>query len=264
MDSESDYRAFFEGEALEYFTALKKEGRIRAIGASSHNPIIAKQIALTGMVDVIMFSLNPAFDLMPATLSITDIMEHGFTSNTTVLNPDRRELYEVCERENVSITVMKPLGGGKLLTKEHTPFAQPLTVVQCLEYALSKPAVASVLAGYKSPEEIAHAMRYFEASDEEKDYASVIASYPGGFEGSCVYCSHCLPCPSGIDIASVNKYLDIALLNENDIPPSIRSHYLSLAAHGGDCVQCGDCETRCPFGVPIIENMQKSARLFGQ
>ena len=65
-----------------------------------------------------------------------------------------------------------------------------------------------------------------------------------------------------IDIASVNKYLDIAKLDEQNIPPSIRSHYASLSSKGSDCIACASCEERCPFGVPIIENMKKAKALF--
>ncbi|MDR1291878.1 MAG: aldo/keto reductase [Clostridiales Family XIII bacterium] len=262
MDTEKEMDEFLNGEAMNYLTALKREGRIRAIGASSHNPLVAKQIARSGAVDLIMFSVNPAFDLMPSNLSIEHILENDFTSNAAVANPDRRELYEVCEREQVSITVMKALGGGKLLSAEHTPFAKPLTVAQCINYALSRPAVVSALVGCKSPEEVSESVGYLEADDAQKDYASITATYPGGFEGSCVYCGHCQPCPAGIDIASVNKYLDIALVDEDNVPPGVKSHYLGLAARGDDCIGCGSCEEKCPFGVPVMENMRKADIVF--
>ena len=83
------------------------------------------------------------------------------------------------------------------------------------------------------------------------------------FRGNCVYCSHCQPCPAGIDIAAVNKYLDIARLDADRVPPSIRSHYAGLAHGGKDCIGCGHCERRCPFGVAVIENMAAAAEIFG-
>ena len=82
-------------------------------------------------------------------------------------------------------------------------------------------------------------------------------------QGSCVYCNHCQPCPMTIDIAAVNKYLDIARLDSAQIPPSVRQHYTSLATTGADCIACGECENRCPFGVPVMANMEEAARLFG-
>lgn len=83
------------------------------------------------------------------------------------------------------------------------------------------------------------------------------------FKGNCVYCSHCQPCPAEIDIAAVNKYLDIAKLDVTNVPPSIRSHYTGLINNGKDCISCGSCETRCTFAVPIIDNMAEAARIFG-
>lgn len=78
------------------------------------------------------------------------------------------------------------------------------------------------------------------------------------------YNHNCQPCPAGIDIASVNKYLDIARLDPDNVPPSILSHYSGLSHGGSECIGCGSCEKRCPFGVPIIENMAEAANLLGK
>jgi predicted aldo/keto reductase-like oxidoreductase len=99
--------------------------------------------------------------------------------------------------------------------------------------------------------------------DEERDYSAVVEKYQGSFTGNCVYCNHCRPCPSDIDIAAVNKYLDIALLDEGRIPPAVMGNYRDLKARASDCIACGSCESRCPFSVPVIKNMEKAASLFG-
>jgi len=46
--------------------------------------------------------------------------------------------------------------------------------------------------------------------DSEDDYTGALGSLRNDFWGNCVYCEHCQPCPVDIDIATVNKYLDIA------------------------------------------------------
>ena len=158
---------------------------------------------------------------------------------------------------------MKTLGAGKLISLEHTPFSKPMTVAQCIHYALTRPAVASVLLGCKTGAEVLDVVRYLDMSDAERDYTPVLGTLRNDFRGNCVYCSHCQPCPVEIDIATVNKYLDIARLDEANIPPSIRSHYAGLANSGRDCIGCGNCESRCPFGVHIIDNMAAAAKLFG-
>ena len=59
------------------------------------------------------------------------------------------------------------------------------------------------------------AVSYETASDDEKDYASVIASAPlHSYAGQCTYCGHCKPCPVNIDIAMVNKFFDLAVQQE--------------------------------------------------
>ena len=47
------------------------------------------------------------------------------------------------------------------------------------------------------------------------------------------------------------------------VPETVAQHYCALDAHGGECIRCGACETRCPFGVKIRENMQAAKETFG-
>lgn len=264
IDSEKDYKNIFDTGFVTYVQQLKQQGTIRGIGFSSHNPIIAKRVIDTGIVDLMMFSINPAFDMTPASTDVLGTLDNGFEGSSYLsIDPTRAELYKLCEQKGVGITTMKTLGAGKLLSKEHTPFTEPMTVGQCIHYALSRPAVVSTLIGFQSRQQVEQGVEYLSMTDAQKDYSNIIKGFDGKFKGSCVYCSHCQPCPSEIDIAAVNKYLDIAVLNKNNIPPSIVQHYKSLNSHGSDCISCGSCEERCPFSVPIIENMKKSEIIFG-
>ncbi|GHV24979.1 (4Fe-4S)-binding protein [Spirochaetia bacterium] len=267
IDSEEDFKQTFEGDLLKYAQDLKKAGTIRAIGASSHNPVIARRAVETGALDLLMFSINPAFDMAPRGINVLDHLQNNFDYEKS-LDPDRAALYRLCEQRGVGITVMKTLGAGKLLSKEHTPFSQPLTVGQCIHYALTRPAVVSTLIGCSSGAQVHEALGYLDMDDTERDYSSIVEQYQGNFKGACVYCNHCLPCPQEINIADVNKYLDIAVLDESDfspqaIPPSVVQHYKALGAHGSDCIACASCEERCPFSVPVIKNMERAAALFG-
>lgn len=265
MDSEEAFNKVFHGGIADYALKLKEQGTIRAIGASSHNPVIAKRVVETGLVDLLMFSVNPAFDMTPAENDVLKTFDDTFSAQKYAgIDASRAELYKVCQQRNVGITVMKTLGAGKLLSAEHTPFHEPMTVAQCIHYALTRPAVVSALIGCQSPEQVKEAVSYLNLSDREKDYTGIVGSYKSDFEGSCVYCSHCQPCPVGIDIATLNKYLDIALLDQQNIPPSIRQHYQAIEAHGSACIACGSCEKKCPFGVPVIQNMAAAAKLFGE
>ncbi|MBQ6113372.1 MAG: 4Fe-4S dicluster domain-containing protein, partial [Synergistaceae bacterium] len=168
-------------------------------------------------------------------------------------------------RLGIGITVMKCFGGGDLLSAEMSPAGAALTVNQCIAYALSRPAVACVLAGAHSVEQLKEAVAYESASESEKDYALAFASFPRiSWKGHCMYCSHCQPCPVKIDIASVTKFLNLAQSGAGkDIPETVREHYTVLEHHAGECVECGSCENRCPFGVKIRNNMKEAKRIFG-
>ena len=160
---------------------------------------------------------------------------------------------------------MKPYAGGRLFDEKRSPFGVALTPVQCIHYCLTRPAVASVLAGYDTPAQVDAAAAYESASQQEKDYATVLANAPRHSfgQGECTYCGHCRPCPVNIDIAMVNKYYDLACM-QKEVPASVREHYLALSQHAGACTGCRGCESRCPFGVKIAERMQRTAALFGE
>ena len=263
VDEEKEFHSIMDGEFYSYALSLKENGTIRHIGMSTHNPKVAKLAAESGKIEMILFSINPAFDLLPP----SEDLNAYFDKNTYVnalggINPERAELYRICEQKGVGITVMKGYAGGRLFNAETSPFSVALTPVQCIHYALTRPAVASILAGYDSIEHVDAAVAYESASEEEKDYASVLANAPRhAYSGECTYCGHCAPCPKGIDIAMVNKLYDLALM-QSDVPPSLREHYRNLSANGDDCIACGGCESRCPFSVKVIERMRKAKELF--
>ena len=261
MDSDDDFEKIRSNGIIDYALELKEKGIIRAIGTSSHNPRVARKVLETGIVDLLMFSLNPAFDMTPDGTDVLSTFEELATQQYESIDPVRAELYKYCEQQEIAITVMKTLGGGRLLSAEHSPFKKPMSVVQCIHYALTRPGVVSTMIGCRSAKEIEEAVGYLYSTAEQRDYMDIISGYKGQLSGKCVYCNHCQPCPANIDIAMVNKYLDIAMLDTNNIPPSIRQHYKSLSANGDDCIACGNCEDKCPFQVPIIKNMGYAAEL---
>ena len=263
VDEENEFHSIMDGEFYSYALSLKENGTIRHIGMSTHNPKVAKLAAESGKIEMILFSINPAFDLLPPSEDLNAYFDKNTYANALGgINPERAELYRICEQKGVGITVMKGYAGGRLFNAETSPFSVALTPVQCIHYALTRPAVASILAGYDSIEHVDAAVAYESASEEEKDYASVLANAPRhAYSGECTYCGHCAPCPKGIDIAMVNKLYDLALM-QSDAPPSLREHYRNLSANGDDCIACGGCESRCPFSVKVIERMRKAKELF--
>ena len=263
VDSVSDWESL--GPVIDFVKSLKEQGRIKCIGMSSHNPIVAKKAIETGLVKVLLFSVNPCYDLQPADEDVEQLWNpEKYSGQLLNMDKDRQDLYETCEKLGVGITVMKAFGGGDLLNSAYSPVKVSLTPIQCIHYALTRPAVASVMSGARTIEELMESIRYERASEEEKDYASTLASFPQiSWEGHCMYCSHCAPCPKGIDVASVTKFLNLVKA-QGEIPETVKEHYAALKHKAGECISCGACEKRCPFKVEIRKNMHEAVKVFGE
>ena len=262
VDAKEDWDNCMKTDFIKFVYKLHDEGVIKHIGLSTHNPRIGKLAVETGFIDMIMFSINPAFDMRPATECV-DALFGGYDKDYSGIDPERAEFYRLCEEKEVGITVMKGFFGGALLDEKRSPFGVAFTPKQCIHYALTRPGVSSVLCGYDTKEQVDEAVAYETAEDDEKDYASVIASAPmHSYMGQCTYCGHCKPCPMDIDIAMVNKFYDLAI-TQPTIPESVKAHYEALGITASSCVGCQSCESRCPFGVKVAERMAKVAELFG-
>ena len=266
VDLESDWETVSRpGPFRDYVQELKAQGKIRHIGLSTHNPEIAIRAAESGLPEMILFSVNPAYDLMPPTDDLMNYFAEQYAEELRGVDPVRVRMYKICEQQDVGMTCMKPYAGGRLLDAARSPFGIALTPIQCIHYALTKPGVASVLCGYDTPDQVDAAVAYETAADSEKDYASVLAKAPKhDFAGeACTYCGHCKPCPAKVDIAMVNKLYDLAVM-QPEVPASVKEHYLSLEHTAGECIGCRGCESRCPFGVKVADRMTRTAELFGK
>lgn len=246
IDELSDWQEYQENGAYAYLMKLKQQGVVRHIGLSSHTPATIQQVLDEAPVDMLMFSVNPGYDYQKGEYAKGSVEE-------------RTAIYRRCEAEGIGIAVMKPFSGGQLLDASLSPFGQALTQYQCMQYALDRPGVLTVLPGMNSVQQAEHLLEFFSASDAEKDY-SVIGSFsPADAVGKCVYCNHCKPCPVGIDVGLVNKYYDLARNGDS----MAVEHYHGLALQAKDCVQCGHCNDRCPFHVDQMARMKEIARYFG-
>ncbi len=246
QDEVSDWETYQRNGVYDHILRLREQGVVRHIGLSSHTPSVIQRIMDEAPIDMLMFSVNPAYDY-----------GHGEYANGGV--DERNAVYRRCEKEGVGISVMKPFSGGQLLDAAQSPFGQALTPYQCIRYALDKPGVLTVLPGAQSVQEVEALLAYYVQPEEALDY-SVIGSFaPPAASGKCVYCNHCKPCPVGIDIGLVNKYYDLAKAGDS----LAAQHYRTLSKNASDCIACGHCDSRCPFSVSQSYRMQEIKAYFG-
>ena len=264
VDQLDDYNEIMNGPFIEYVRKLKEEGTIEHIGLSTHNPDIGLLAAQNPEIELLMFSINPAYDMFGSMGDIEEYRkEDAYDGQMFGLNPQRAELYETCANNGTALTVMKGFAGGNLLDSETSPFGVALTPVQCIHYCLEQKGVSSIFVGVKTVDELEESLKYCDATESEKEYAETLKNAPKhSFEGQCTYCGHCAPCASEIDISMVNKLFDLAK-NRDEVPASVMEHYNNLKYNATDCIACGDCEPRCPFNVHIVDVMLDAQDLFG-
>lgn len=218
------------------------------MGFSSHMPSVAGRVLDTVPVDLMMFSINPAYDL-----------EQGDSLGIGT-NAERAALFRKCEAMGVGISVMKPFHAGKLLDAKTSPFRIGMTHAQCIQYALDCPGVLAVVPGVRNLDDLNVLLRSINASGGEKDYSVIGEFTSAAAMGSCVYCNHCQPCPAGIDVGLVNKYYDLALAGDG----MAKNHYSKLSVNADACIGCGHCDDRCPFHTAQSARMAEIAAYFHQ
>ena len=247
QDESSDWSSYQKNGILEYLLQMKEQGIVRHIGASSHTPSVIHEIMDEGIIDMLMFSVNPAYDY-----------NHGEYAFGGV--DERAQVYRRCATEGVGISVMKPFSGGQLLSAATSPFGAALTQYQCIRYALDKPGVLTVLPGAKSVKEIDTLIHFYDQPDEALDYSIIGSFAPPEANGKCVYCNHCAPCPEGLDVGTINKFYDLAKVGDN----MAKEHYYALGKKASDCIGCGHCNSRCPFSVDQSARMNEIRDFFGE
>jgi uncharacterized protein len=247
------------GGLLDLARRYQREGKTRFIGFSSHNAEIALKAVESGSIDLLMFPVNLA----------------------SLAVPGQKELYSACAARGVGLVVMKPFGGGSLLREKSTitiddfqmgrvqlpgapmHFEQPatrITPTHCLAYVLDQAGVSTIVPGCKNLDELAQAQNFWNTSAAERDYTAILPAFQRFANGECVYCNHCLPCPSHIDIGQTMSLFNQAQQNLTD---ELRAAYAALPVKASECIQCGDCEERCPFDVKVTAHMEEAVALFG-
>jgi len=235
MIDEKPRRGQWLETSLEHLRRYQAQGRVGFIGGSAHDPVVMREIVQTGVLDVVMFSVN-----------MIDVDDENV-----------RALRQACVEQGTALVAMKPYHGGTLFTINGQPSG--ITPAQCLSYVFDQPAVAWAVPGPRNAEQMRATLRYLEANEAEKSHGGIVSNLREVLAGQCTYCHHCLPCPEGIEIGWVIWDLD-------QIPArgleQVREWYAEFPVKASVCVECGVCLERCPFDVEIIAKMREAAARF--
>ena len=220
----------------------------------------------SGKLDVLMFPVNPLFNLLPQDSADARMKGREVRSMTQAerdVYPTKQKLYDLCGEMGIPIVAMKPFAAGNILKGHEDGRLKgllELTPVQCISYILSIPQVACPVPGFASVDELNQSLAWLTASEEERDFSEINDSLVGKFQNQCMYCNHCQPCPKGIDIAEVTKLTDMACHSVTD---DLLRRYSGLSVTAENCLHCGACTKRCPFGIDAEGNMRRAREVFG-
>jgi len=238
------------GSIYDVALEAKKSGRIRFIGISTHGKAdMVRDMIESDRYDVITISYNAA----NCQRAPGDGEEMARTAD---------ELLPLAASRKMGITIMKPFGGGSLVQPRPGPDGTEILLppLDLLKFCIANPNVASVTPGVETVEHVDVAIEAGRAGAaltqrqiaELQELASVWGT------DFCRRCGYCLPCSEGINIPAAINVLEAF---KNAPPQPDREAYAKLDPKPDVCTDCGVCAERCPYSLPIPENMAELVRL---
>ena len=216
------------GGALEALIEAKEAGKIGHIGLTGHSIEIFEKALELPWVETFMFPYN-------------------------VVETQGEELMKKCTEKNIGFIVMKPLAGGAI---EDADLA--------LRFICANPDVSVVIPGMFDVKEIEQNLAACEneapLSEEELAKIQEIRNRLGS--NFCRRCNYCQPCAAGINISGA--FLFQGYLDRYGLADWARGRYAAMPKKASDCIECGVCETRCPYNLPIRKMLKEVAEKFGE
>ena len=222
-------RVFGPEGAYRALAEAKAEGKIGHIGATAHSVDALRLLVedYSDRIETVMFPYN-------------------------IVESQGEDLLRQARAKGIGTIAMKPLAGGNL---DDWRLA--------LRYVAASDAVDISIPGMGSVEEVernaAAAENLSPLTAEELEQCAVIRRELGTH--FCRRCGYCAPCTVGIDIPS--NFLMVNYLRKYDLADWAKTRYEGLAHHAGECIECGVCESRCPYELPIRKMLKDVAAQFG-
>ena len=224
---------------LNALREAKEQGTIKHIGLTSHNWSIISRMIRESDIEAILITYNLADRQAEA------------------------EVIPLAKEYDVGLFVMKVFGNARLLELSPPGKERKPTVEECLRFALSNNGLPLILTGVKSPEEIEQNVSIAETAEplsaQEHQKLTDFGDRLG--HGYCLGCEYCLPCPQEIPIPAIMQIVDRHERISWDWPQT-RAEYAQLDATIEDCIDCGECEERCPQNLPIRKRLREAHERF--
>jgi len=221
-----------KGGALDAFKKAKDQGMIDFIGLTSHHPAVMVELLKTGEFDTVMFPFN------------------------VIEREPEQELIPLARSQDIGTIVMKPLAGGVIRSVE-----------KCFKFLNGYP-VDLILNGVANLAELNENLRYTESADpltpeELKGFEQEVAPLGKDF---CRRCSYCMPCPSDILIPIMIQlpWEMVKGCSYEGMSEQKKEMWRKLTVWWQACEECGRCEEKCPYNLPVIKLKNELLEIFSK
>lgn len=217
---------FDDDRAYRALLEAKEAGKIKHIGITSHGLETVEKAVESGKFETIQFPYN-------------------------IIENQADEVFKKAHEKGVGTIVMKPLAGGAI--NDGT---------LAIKYILSKEYIDVAIPGMDTPEQVKEntaVLENFELTEEDNAKISKIKSELG--TNFCRRCEYCLPCPEGVNIPQ--NFLLEGYYTRYGLQDWAIDRYKALGeGQASNCIQCGTCESRCPYELPIIDMLKNVVNTF--
>jgi predicted aldo/keto reductase-like oxidoreductase len=212
--------------AYKALLEAKNEGRIGHIGITGHS------------ADLMLEAIN---------LELFETVQFPFNA----IESQGTELFERAKELNMGTIAMKPIAGGSFEKGELS-----------IKYILNKEYIDIAIPGMDSYDVVD---RNVEVGNNLKDLTpdelnEIKKTSDELGKEFCRRCGYCLPCPQGIDIPT--QFIFESYLKRYNLPEWAKERYQNLEIKADACIECGQCESKCPYNLPIIEMLKKVNKAF--
>lgn len=211
---------FNDNMAYKALLDCKSQGKIKNIGITSHSIDTIKKAVRDEKFDTIQFPYN-------------------------IVEDQADEIFREAHKRNIGIIVMKPLAGGAINNAK-----------LAIKYILSKEYIDVVIPGMDSVDQVLENISVLENLYIDKEDELKIEDIRNQLGNRfCRRCEYCMPCPVGINIPM--NFLLEGYYSRYNLKEWSKERYNSLDIKASDCVECGKCESKCPYDLPIREMLKE-------
>lgn len=215
-----------EDGAYRALYEMKQKGKIGHIGITSHSADMLQIAIESGKFETIMFPYN-------------------------IVETQGEKIFERAKELGIGVIAMKPFAGGALSEAS-----------LALKFILSNENVSCAIPGMGNVDEVksnaAAAGEKTPITEEEKAAMAKISKELGS--EFCRRCGYCAPCVKGIDIPGIMVLK--AYKERYGLGEWAEQRYFANKARAKDCIECGACEKRCPYELPIRKMLKEVRKCF--